>query len=78
MINIYLNVKCRLTFLVVFTPRLSLIQENKHICNIHTLGDTNEKNVGSRYPTFPYVEYDYNQHARSSIQVIDHDSSCSS
>ena len=38
-INIYLNVKCILTFLVVLTPKLSLIHENNHICNIHTMGD---------------------------------------
>ena len=36
----YLNVKCILTFLVVLTPKISLIHKNNHICNIDTLGDT--------------------------------------
>ena len=35
----YLNVKRMLTFLVILTPKISLIHKNKHICNIHTLGD---------------------------------------
>ena len=39
-INMYLNLKCILTFVVVLIPKLSLIHENTHICNIHTLGDT--------------------------------------
>ena len=35
----YLNVKHILTFLVVVTPKISLIHKNNHICNIYTLGD---------------------------------------
>ena len=39
-INIYLKVKCILTFLNVLTPKISLIHKNNHISNTHTLGDT--------------------------------------
>ena len=38
----YLNVKCILTFLVLLTPKISLIHKNNHICNIDTLGDTSK------------------------------------
>ena len=52
-VHLALNVKCILTFLNVLTPKISLIHNNNHICNIHTLGDLNI--VVSCYSTFPYT-----------------------
>ena len=39
-INIYLNVKCILTFFKLLTLKITLLHKKNHSCNIHTLGDT--------------------------------------